>query len=211
MSGIQLFEGTSGRLLEAPDDGNTYVLTYNPSTRRWEPAVGGGGGGTIDSVFGRLGPDIVAENGDYAASQVSDDSGVGGDDVAESLDLLDAAIGVNASAITALNISGGFVAPAAAANLGATPALDFATNRYIRGILNVDAVPTITMPAGYECWLELQQPAAGGKVVTTWPANVDWTDGLPPTLSTGNNAKDLLKFVSDGTNLRGFAVAMNVS
>jgi hypothetical protein len=35
------------------------------------PITGGGGGGAVDSVFGRTG-DVVAENGDYSTSQVSE-------------------------------------------------------------------------------------------------------------------------------------------
>lgn len=48
-------------------------------------------GGAVSSVFGRGGA-VVAVAGDYAASEVTDDSGVGGADVAASLDILAAAI-----------------------------------------------------------------------------------------------------------------------
>jgi hypothetical protein len=102
-----------------------------------------------------------------------------------------------------------FQPPLDMGNLGATPALDFATNPYIRGVLSVNAIPTMTLPAGYECFLELQQPAAGGPfVVSAWPAIVDWTDGSEPTLSTVNNNIDLIRFLSNGTRLRGWAQGM---
>ncbi len=51
-------------------------------------AGGGGGGGAVSSVFGRTGA-VVATAGDYAASQIDNDSGVGGATVAAALDALD--------------------------------------------------------------------------------------------------------------------------
>ena len=58
------------------------------SFREWGFDNGsGGGGGAVDSVFGRAG-NVVALAGDYAASQVTNDSGVAGADVAAALDTL---------------------------------------------------------------------------------------------------------------------------
>jgi microcystin-dependent protein len=51
-------------------------------------AGGGGGGGAVVSVFGRTGA-VVATAGDYAASDVDNDSGVSGATVKDALDALD--------------------------------------------------------------------------------------------------------------------------
>ncbi len=56
-----------------------------------EVAASGGGGGAVDSVFGRTGA-VVAAASDYDASQVDNDSGVSGSTVADALNALDAAI-----------------------------------------------------------------------------------------------------------------------
>lgn len=50
-------------------------------------AGGGGGGGTVASVFGRTGA-VAAASGDYAASEVDNDSGVSGSSVKDALDAL---------------------------------------------------------------------------------------------------------------------------
>jgi hypothetical protein len=55
-------------------------------------AGGGGGGGAVVSVFGRTGT-VTAAAGDYAASEVDNDSGVSGATVKDALDTLDTAIG----------------------------------------------------------------------------------------------------------------------
>lgn len=50
--------------------------------------------------------------------------------------------------------------------------------------------------------LVLIQDGVGGRTVT-WPASVKWPGGTAPTLSTGANAVDIIKFVYDGTNYYG--------
>lgn len=65
---------------------------------------GGSGGGAVDSVFGRAGV-VVAEPGDYDAGQVSNDSGVGGANVAEALDALDFDIVALQQALATLGLS----------------------------------------------------------------------------------------------------------
>jgi hypothetical protein len=50
-------------------------------------AAGGGGGGAVTSVFGRTGA-VVAAASDYDASQIDNDSGVGGATVKDALDAL---------------------------------------------------------------------------------------------------------------------------
>ena len=57
----------------------------------WDLLAAAGGGGAVDSVFGRTGT-VVAAASDYDASQVDNDSGVSGSTVADALNALDAAI-----------------------------------------------------------------------------------------------------------------------
>jgi Concanavalin A-like lectin/glucanases superfamily len=61
---------------------------------------GGGGGGAVSSVFGRVGA-VVAVASDYAASLISNDSGVMGSTVKVALETLAAAIATNTSNIGA--------------------------------------------------------------------------------------------------------------
>ena len=65
-----------------------YVLTFNPDGRSVSGQPGGGGGGGVTSVFGRPGPAVVAQAGDYEASEVTNDSSVAGASVADALDTL---------------------------------------------------------------------------------------------------------------------------
>ena len=50
--------------------------------------------------------------------------------------------------------------------------------------------------------LVLKQYSTGGKLAT-WPGTVKWPGGVAPTLSTGNNAVDIIAFYYDGTNYFG--------
>lgn len=63
-----------------------------------------GGKGAVDSVFGRAGT-VVAQFGDYEASGVANDSGVGGADVATALDALDFDVQALQAAFAALAAS----------------------------------------------------------------------------------------------------------
>jgi len=141
-----------------------------------------GGAGGVTSVFGRTGA-VVAQSGDYSAGQVSATGSLGATVQAQLTELA-------------------FKTPAAVAG-GATPALDFNTNPYQVLTLSVNAAPTMTLPKGYIAYLEVVQPGGGTFTVTAWPANVDWSGGLAPTLSTVAGQRDLIQFVSNGTRLRG--------
>ena len=91
MSGIKLFEGTSGRLLVPADPSDpNLVLKWDPTTETWIPGTGGGGG-AVDSVFGRTGI-VVAEPGDYTDAEVDNTSSVGGSTVRAALNTLLATI-----------------------------------------------------------------------------------------------------------------------
>ena len=58
--------------------------------------------------------------------------------------------------------------------------------------------------------LILKQDATGGRTVT-WPANVKWTAGSAPVLSTGANDIDIFGFIYDGTNWYGVGEALDLS
>lgn len=143
----------------------------------------------VSSVFGRTGG-VAAANGDYTSSQVTDASALPGSSVSDSLNYLG---GQAVGAVT-----------------GATPALDFAATRYIVLTLSANAVPTATVPpAGVECVLEVVQ-GSGPFSITSWPASVDWqtvaSGGGLPSLSTVAGVRNIFKFVSNGTRLRGYNV-----
>ncbi len=170
-------------------------ISFDTSIQKWKTVAVSPGG--VTSFNGRTGA-VLPLTGDYDSDQIDNLSGVAGASVSDALDTLAS--------------TGGFQTPNSIGNLGATPAINFATNRYQKGTLNANAVPTFTLPVTYECYLELTQAASGGPfVVTTWPATVKWSDGQPPVLSTAANAIDLIKFVFDGTNLRGYVIAMAVA
>lgn len=92
IKGIQLFEGASGRLL-TPEDPNlaNQVLGWDVASQTWMPTTGGGGGGGVTSFNARTGA-VVPADGDYAASEVVNDSSVAGARVSNALNTLAAAI-----------------------------------------------------------------------------------------------------------------------
>lgn len=49
--------------------------------------------------------------------------------------------------------------------------------------------------------LTIIQPSSGSPGTIVWPANFLFAGGVAPNLSTGNNAIDILSFVSDGQNM----------
>lgn len=61
----------SGLTIEGENEGDT--LLWKADRRVWEAGPGGGGGGNVDSVFGRDGA-VVAESGDYGSTQITNDS-----------------------------------------------------------------------------------------------------------------------------------------
>ncbi len=56
--------------------------------------------------------------------------------------------------------------------------------------------------AGGEYTLILVQDGTGGRTVI-WPASVEWSNGLTPTLSTAADAVDMARFTYDGSNYIG--------
>ena len=51
--------------------------------------------------------------------------------------------------------------------------------------------------------LWMKQDATGGRIVTSWPADVKWPGGTAPTLSTAGSAIDIISFYYDGTDFYG--------
>jgi hypothetical protein len=81
---LTLRSAPSGALFEGVNNGDT--LLWDAAHRKW--TVGpGGGGGAVDSVFGRTG-DVLAETGDYDSDQVTNVSTVTGSSVSDALENL---------------------------------------------------------------------------------------------------------------------------
>jgi hypothetical protein len=85
---LNLRSAPSGALFVAENDGDTIV--WNAAAQKWTTGPGGGGG-AVNSVFGRTGV-VVAATGDYDSDQVDNVSGVTGSSVSDALDTLSAAI-----------------------------------------------------------------------------------------------------------------------
>lgn len=64
------------------------------------------------------------------------------------------------------------------------------------------AAPT-NLKAGDTYTLIVIQDGTGSRTITTWNTVFKFAGGVKPTLSTAAGAKDIMSFVSDGTNLYG--------
>lgn len=88
--GDLIFQGGGGtQLIWPPADGAAGEVLATDGLGNLGFIPMGGGGGAVSSVFARTGA-VVAVSGDYAASDVTNDSGVAGADVAAALDTLEA-------------------------------------------------------------------------------------------------------------------------
>ena len=74
------------KLASQLDTGEVYILT-DPSGPTWDLFATLGGGGLVDSVFGRTG-DVVAESGDYNSDQIDNASTIIGSNVSDALENL---------------------------------------------------------------------------------------------------------------------------
>ena len=93
---------------------------------------------------------------------------------------------------------------------GAADTIDWTTGNKHRSRLTANVTYTFTAPNGpTNLVLRLVQDATGNRTAT-WPAAVKWSNGAPPTLSTGANDVDIASFYFDGTNYYG-AVALDYS
>jgi hypothetical protein len=64
--------------------------------------------------------------------------------------------------------------------------------------------------AGAHYTLALKQDATGSRLVT-WPANVRWSSGVAPTLTTAANKTDYVEFVYDGLSSTFDGVGFNAN
>jgi hypothetical protein len=61
---------------------------------------------------------------------------------------------------------------------------------------------TVTNPTIQTFILYVNQDSTGGRYIT-WGSNFKWAGGVAPVLTPNANSKDLISFVSDGTNMYG--------
>ncbi len=87
-------ESPSGVGIVAQED---YTLISN-GDGTWRTGPGGGGGGAVDSVFGRTGT-VDATTGDYTSDQVTNNSGVDGDSVSAALNNLSIAVNAKVASV----------------------------------------------------------------------------------------------------------------
>jgi hypothetical protein len=57
--------------------------------------------------------------------------------------------------------------------------------------------------SGTDFVLIIVQDGTGSRQITTWNSVFKWPGGVAPTLTTNASAKDVIGFISDGTNLYG--------
>jgi len=97
---VKINRSGGGGITDAPKDGKV----YGRKDGQWVE-VTGGGGGAVDSVFGRTG-DVVALLNDYEASLVDNDSSVVGATVKDALETLAAMTGGSANYVVDVNGTG---------------------------------------------------------------------------------------------------------
>lgn len=120
------------------------------------------------------------------------------------LDSLQARIGgVNGGIYNALAVNSGI----STWDLNASP---------IASIVLANGTNTLTIlnqVAGYifPYRLTVIQPSSGAAGTIAWPAAVKFPSGTPPTLSSSNNAVDILWFQSDGVNIYLTFTGLNYS
>jgi hypothetical protein len=89
---------------------------------------------------------------------------------------------------------------------GITQTIDFATgNAQVLSLASATGNVTVTLSnaqAGATYLIKIIQHASSAKNIT-WPATVEWVDGIAPTISTGASAIDIVSFFYDGTNFFG--------
>jgi hypothetical protein len=90
-----------------------------------------------------------------------------------------------------------------AGNSGAAVTLDLFQASSLKLTLDASTTVTLTNPvSGGKYLIRLIQDATGSRTVT-WPAEVKWPNGTPPTLSTAAGKIDIIKLYFDGTNYYG--------
>jgi hypothetical protein len=87
------------------------------------------------------------------------------------------------------------------ATTGATT-IDLSAGNVADVTLTLSTVITLTNPTVGTYVIKLIQDAIGGKVVS-WPFNVLWSGGTPPTLTATANKTDVITLMYDGVNYYG--------
>jgi hypothetical protein len=186
--GVILRTATSGALIQAPNNQDT--LLWNSTTKSWDFGAGGGGG-AVDSVFGRLGV-VVAATGDYDSDQVDNVSGVSGSSVSDALDELQDSIDYLQESSTRL---------ATGANLTNADQTLATSQRYVMvaGTTTAPRAKTLTPSgtAGRGFQIEI---GTQGHNVTVENGGPGGTSGLASFTVTAGQ-KFALFFVSDGTDV----------
>lgn len=143
----------SGDKIVGDNDGDT--LVWSAATEEWV-AQPGGGGGAVDSVFGRTGV-VVAEEGDYGTDDITNQSDLEGETLTE---VLDNFVVSSSQVINGSNVPGSNVTDALNAILNdLTPLL---SGRRLLGVATrlTAGTQTIACPAGTRAVLVKQ--CAGG-------------------------------------------------
>jgi hypothetical protein len=71
------------------------------------------------------------------------------------------------------------------------------------------ALTCTNMQPGSWYTLELKQDATGSRIITSWPAEVEWPEATVPPLSTPAGRTDLFGFYFNGTKLLGGMIGPN--
>lgn len=119
------------------------------------------------------------------------------------------------SGLAALANGGGAEMVSALGSKSGAVALNLVNGNVFSVTLTGTIIPTITgASANTACsfGLYLKQDGTGSRMVT-WPANVKWSGGTAPTLSTGANALDIVVFesIDGGVTWYGSLVGTNFS
>lgn len=93
---------------------------------------------------------------------------------------------------------------------GAT-AIDLSLGTAVEFTLGASLALTISTlpPAGSAVVFQAKQDGTGSRLVTSWPAQVLWSGGTAPTLTTTANKVDVFSGYCDGTNIRMGTFGLN--
>ena len=91
--------------------------------------------------------------------------------------------------------------------------LDTSQCAYLLATSGIGASRTISNPtnmrAGFNYTLRFKQDSAGSRTIT-WGSAFKWSGGTAPTLSTGADKVDILRFYCDGTNMLNTGTSLDV-
>jgi len=85
---------------------------------------------------------------------------------------------------------------------GSTATINFNAGNIVDITLATSTTLTLTGGTFGTFIIKLTQDATGGRVVS-WPSNVRWSGGIPPSLTTTGGKVDVISLIFDGTNYYG--------